>query len=451
MHGVGSMGIPAVFLHSMLSRLNRAFTRVRSSRFARDVMAVGGGIAAAQVINLLFAPLLTRLYGPMAFGSAAAFTAVVNILMPIASLGYANAIVQPADDEEASALARLSIACGLVLAPLTLVVVHFGRSWLADLTGLRGASWALYLAPIALLLSAFLTVANQAAIREGLFKAKARAYVETTVLTNLAKLAGGWFGPSGAILIVLTLAGNGLNVLLQLIRVKRSGVLRPSRWFGTSGVRQAASAHRDFALYRMPQNIINSASFGLPVIMMTSLFGAAAAGQYSLTLMAMSAPVLLLGQSVGDVFYPKITRAIQRDEEEAARLVRRATKLLALLGAVPFGVVCIFGDRIFPLVFGGQWHRAGEYSQWIAVWMVCVLATRPAVAAVPALRMQGVLLAYEVVITVARVSTLYIGFALGDDLTSVAAFSVVNVLGYASLLALVLLKLRPSTKERQPC
>jgi O-antigen/teichoic acid export membrane protein len=197
----------------------------------------------------------------------------------------------------------------------------------------------------------------------------------------------------------------------------------------------------------MPQNIINATSFGLPVILLTSLFGADSAGQYSITLMAMSAPVVLLGQSVGEVFYPKITRAIQQNPFEALRLLLRATGMLFVVGLVPFLIVGALGDKIFPLVFGAQWLRAGQYSQWAALWMVFVLATRPAVASVPALRMQGALLAYEVLITGARVLALSAGSKFGDDLTSVAAFSLVNVVGYACLLVIVIAKLRRLNKR----
>src|SRR5690606_18232967 len=113
-----------------------------------------------------------------------AFTAIVNILMPLASLGFANAIVQPETDEAAGAIARLSMLVALLLAPISLVVVHLGRRHLLEWTGLGATPWALYLIPVAIVVSGLLAVANQAAIREGLFRAKARAYVESTLLTN---------------------------------------------------------------------------------------------------------------------------------------------------------------------------------------------------------------------------------------------------------------------------
>ena len=47
------------------------------------------------------------------------------------------------------------------------------------------------------------------------------------------------------------------------------------------------------------------------------------------------------------------------------------------------------------------------------------------------------LLAYEIVMTVGRVAALYAGQRVGDDLTSIAFFAIVNIVGYATLLLLV--------------
>lgn len=179
---------------------------------------------------------------------------------------------------------------------------------------------------------------------------------------------------------------------------------------------------------------------GLPVIMLTSLFGASAAGQYSLVLLVLSAPVTLLGSSVGEVFYPKITRAINNQTGNAFSLISKATLVLFFIGIFPFSLIAIFGDTILPWVFGHEWQVAGKYSQWIALWMVAVLCTGPAVAAMPALRIQSFLLIYEVIVTLARVGALYFGQLNGDDIFAIALFSLVNIIGYIGLLGIVLMK-----------
>lgn len=411
----------------LFMRLRDRAVPLIGSRFVRNVAVVGGGIAAGQAISLAFTPFLTRLYGPEAFGAAAAFAAVVNIITPLATLGYANAIVMPEDEDDAGAVARLSILCGLVMAPVALLLAHFGKPWLAAWTGLQHAPWVLYLVPLSLVVSAFLSVANQAAIRQGLYAAKARAYVGSTVLSNLGKLAGGLLAPSGLVLILITLMGSALNVVMQLVGVRRQGVLMVRNWFGLEGVRAAASAQRDFALYRMPQSILNTATVGLPTILLSSLFGPSAAGQYSVAASVLAAPVVLLGQAVGDVFRPKITRAISAKSPNTYKILMNATLALTI-AAMPFGVITIFGEQIFVILFGSDWRHAGEYAQWLTLWVAATLVSRACLSTLPALRLQNFLLKLEVVAAVMRIAAMYLGFAwLKSDIAAVALFSVVGV------------------------
>jgi O-antigen/teichoic acid export membrane protein len=425
-------------MNPLLITLRQHAQRLRGSRFLRNVVAVATGVAAAQAISLTFTPFLTRLYGPEGFGALAAFTAMVNIIMPLSTLGFANAIVMPDSEESAKAVARLSLFCAALIAPLALAFVWLFQPQLADWTGLQATPNFLYLIPLSLFLGALMSVANQAAIREGLFKAKAGSHVLSTLLVNIGKLTGGLLAPTGLLLIVITVLGNALNYSMLLARVPRKGAFQVRSWFGTAGIRNAASQQLDFALYRMPQSVINAASFGLPVILLTALFGPATAGQYSLTTLILGAPIMLLGQSVSDVFFPKVTDAVRKDPSVATPLLKRATAGMAVVAIVPFGLIAAAGDVIFPFLFGSQWQRAGEFSHWVAIWMASVLATRPAVAAMPVLRLQRALLVYEILITGARVGALVLTARVGNDIAAVAAFALVNVIGYLLLLGLVL-------------
>lgn len=424
-----------------LSKILQSFLlRVKSSNFVRDVLMVGGGIALAQAISLAFMPLLTRLYGPESFGIAASFAAILNIITPISTMGYANAIVMPESDEDASAVARLSISIALFLIPITSLAVFLGKPWLAQWTGMQQSPNMLYLIPVSLIITAFLSVANQSAIRAQLFKPKARAYVESTLLTNINKLIGGLVAPSGLMLIALTILGSLTNFIFQILRVPRQGVLKPSNWLGLGGTLHAAKTQKEFSLFKMPQSVIRAISMGLPVILLTSMFGAKYAGQYSLVVLILSAPVVLLGDAVGEVFYPKITRAIASNSVLAFGLISKAALTLFLVGILPFGFIALLGDTFLPWVFGSKWKTAGVYSQWVAFWMIAMLTVRPAVAAMPGLKIQHILLIYEIIITILRISALYIGSFYDDDVLAIALFSMVNVLGYLILLIVVLLK-----------
>ncbi len=75
--------------------------------FVRNVVTVASGSAASQAIVMAFSPLITRLYGPEAFGLQGVFTSVAGLLIVVAAMGYPTAIVLPRHD--ADALGRLQV------------------------------------------------------------------------------------------------------------------------------------------------------------------------------------------------------------------------------------------------------------------------------------------------------------------------------------------------------
>lgn len=426
----------------MSNSLRNQISYLHKSKFVKNVIAVATGTAAAQAISLAFMPFLTRLYGPEAFGALAAFTAAINIITPLATLGYANAIVMPETSEGANAVARLSLVAAAIVSPLALITIYLFQTQLAILVGLESMPSLLYLIPVSLLLMALLSVANQVAIREGLFKVKSSSYVASTFIINLGKFLGGYISATGITLILLSIFANLINLIILMGRVPKVGAFNFRQWFGVSGILQAAFDHKDFAFYRMPQSILNAASLGLPVILLTNLFSTSAAGQYAITALILGAPVMLLGNSVLEVFFPKITASVRENPKSAFYLLLKATVLMSLLGLLPFGIIALYGDLILPWVLGEAWERAGEYSQWIAIWMFSVLITRPTVASIPVLKLQGFLLIYEVLITLLRVGSIAIGTVVESDLIAIILFSLINLIGYIVLLIFVLKKSR---------
>lgn len=416
---------------------------IGASRFVRDVATVASGIAAAQAISLAFMPLLTRLYGPRAFGELAAFTAVVGIVTPLATLGYSNAIVMPRTGEGAAAVARLSLLCTALVTPLACLCVFLFQPHLARWTGLEAAPDLLYLIPVSLVLVALLSVANQSAIREELFRAKTSSYVASKLVDNVGKLLGGLVAPSGFLLIVFFLVSSAVNFAMLLRLVPRQGVFLVRRWFGTAGASQSAREQRAFALYRMPQSILNATAMGLPVLLLTSFFGAPAAGQYSLAVLVLGAPVMLLGQSVGEVFYPRITARIRDGSADAAAHLAKATVILFLVALPPFGLVMLFGPWLFEFAFGAEWTLAGRYAQWIALWSVGMLTSTASIEAFPVLQLQHYLFFQEVLSISLRVAALYAGFAyFGSDLVAIALYSVVGLLLTTALCIAPFIRMR---------
>lgn len=411
--------------------------RLAGRPFIRNVLTVASGTAVAQAVGMVFAPFITRLYGPEAFGLQGLFVSVVSLLSIIAALGYPTAIVLPKSDADALGLAKLSITIGLSVALMTAVALVFVGADLLRLLNAEAIASFLFLIPFAMVVSVFGSVLAQWLIRKKAYQLTARFAVLTALLLNTAKAGMGLLAPSALVLIITNVAGSLFGTVLTFCGWKRLAKERgdeqtevaPANTF-----RQLAARHRDFPLLRTPQNLINAFSQNLPVLLLASYFGASASGQYTIALAVLGLPASLIGNSVMAVFYPRITEAIHNGEN-ARSLIVRATLGMAATGALPYLLVTVAGPFLFALFFGPEWRTAGVYAQWLAVWLFLQYINKPAVSAIPALRLQGGLLVYELFSTGTKIFALWLGFSIyGSAVVSVALFSLFGIIAYIWLI-----------------
>lgn len=173
------------------------------SSLLRDALAMGLGTAGGQGVTLLFAPLITRIYGPEAFGFQGLFLSLISLLGPVVALRYPMAIVVAGAEAEARLLGRLSLALALAAAGgLALGLAMPGAaSFLPGAPALGALIWFL---PLALWSVTFSEVAEFQAVRRGAFGLIGRVTLVQALLFNLARLAGGLMFPFAFVLVALS-------------------------------------------------------------------------------------------------------------------------------------------------------------------------------------------------------------------------------------------------------
>src|SRR5690625_2864390 len=106
-----------------------------------------------------------------------------------------------------------------------------------------------------------------------------------------------------------------------------------------------------------------------------------------------------------------------------------------------------FGASLFAWVFGSEWHTAGEYAQWVALWLLFSLAARPVIAIIPVINLQGSFLIAEAVFILLRVGgRLAGGLIYNDALAAVALYAIASGGLFISLYLMVMWRLSKMTK-----
>lgn len=417
-----------------------------NKNFVKNVMVLVTGTAAAQVVAMALSPIITRLYGPEAFGVMGTFNAIVTIVAPIAALTYPIAIVLPKRDQDAKGLIKVSLLISLLISLITVfLIILFGEKILR-VFNVEEISFFIYLIPLVIIFSGFMQVAEQWLIRTKQFTINAKVTFYQSLIVNGGKVGVGLLYPYATVLVLFTAIGSGLKAFMLILFSRKSNRNKVRSEDGKpKKLKDLAKKYYDFPLYRAPQVFLDALTQGLPILMLTTFFGPASAGFYSIGRTVLSMPSNLIGKAVGDVFYPRIAEAYN-NQENMTDLIRKATLVLLGIGALPFGLVILFGPYLFSFVFGPEWETAGEYARWIAFFSYAGFTNRPSVRSLPVLNAQRFQLFYTISWLIVRLVLLAIGYyVFENDIIAIALFGMSGVI---SNFVLIMVTLRLSKKRQ---
>ena len=255
--------------------------------FVRNVLVVATGTAMAQIIYMALSPIITRLYGPEAYGLMGAFMAIVLIISPVAALTYPIAIVLPKQVEDARSLMILSFLISAASSIFLILILLMFYQEIVDLFHLNTLSPFLLLLPAVVLFSGSLQIAEGWLIRTKQFKVTAKVAVLHALILQGSMVLVGLLYAEAAVLIVLSVLAIMIRSALMFKLSQKP--LRLQLEFGLERrieLKKTAIRYKDFPVYRAPEVFIDAISLGLPVLLLASFFGPAAAGFYSIGLIA---------------------------------------------------------------------------------------------------------------------------------------------------------------------
>jgi len=440
----------AELLSTKPSKVQSFILNTSRSRFVRNVAVVATGTAGAQAIAIAFSPIITRLYGPEAFGLLGMFLAISAVVTPITALTYPIAIVLPKTSNEAKGIAQLSVYIALGFAAVLLLIILMAGDWVVSFLSLQGINSYLLLIPLYVFFSALLQISEQWLIRIKQFGIIARAAVLQVLMVNSLKTVIGLFKPVASVLIVLAILGSVINAGMLALGIKKaSSHPNENESDSQTSLWKVAKKHYDFPLYRAPQDLLNAASQSLPTLMLAAFFGPISVGFYTLGVRMLSMPLQLIGKSVGDVFYPRINEAAH-NRENLTKLTLKATLSLAAVGFVPFAVVIAFGPWLFGFVFGSEWVRAGAYARWLAVWMYFMFINNPSIKVLPIISAQGFHLVFTFFTIAIRFVVLAVGYYIfKSDLIAVGLFGISGAIINITLIIIILFLCSKFDKDNQ--
>ena len=406
--------------------------KMRSS-FVGDVSKLVGGTAFAQILSILVAPILTRLYAPAAFGTAAVFFSITNIIAVVACLRYELAVMLPESDEDAANVLAVGLGSTLAVAGLTAALVFFVAEPVLRLVNTPDLAPYLWLVPLTTLANGIFLVLSYWNSRAKRFWRQSTARVCQSATTNVGQLATGFIGQAEAGGLI------GASVLGTVFgsAVLGGTILRDDRvlFGGTLSLRRIYSMalrFRKFPLIEMWGALLNNAAVYVPALLLSTFFTKSIVGYFDLSNRLLNLPMNLIGAAIGQVFFQRAS-LVSSAEDELAVVVENVYRQLVSIGLFPAILLTLMGQDLAVVFFGKQWAEAGLYIQMLSPWLFFRLLFVPMSTLFVVRERLKAALVVHTVLFLSRLLPLVAGGLLGNARVAVALYSITGVLVYGGL------------------
>jgi O-antigen/teichoic acid export membrane protein len=342
------------------------------SRFKRNILRIAAGSVASQAIVIGATPLLTRLYGPEEFGALAVFVAAYAITVGLITLKYDLSIILPRDDGKAVELTILTLVISLALSLVLLVALGLSRL----VAGVPALGY-LFLLPLATVLGAAYTCAQQWGARASDYRRYARSQVMNSVLSVgtsvlLALIAADLFGGL-AVGFVVGISAGLIYLTVDLLRVPRAG---RHYHFRTARLVETALEFKQFPLFVLPSTILLTLGVNAPPFILQTMFSLQEVGYYAIANRFLVAPISLIGGAVAEAFRAEFVDRHKRGVERVA-FFRGTLRRLMLVGVPVFGGFFLVAPELFAFLLGEPYRESGVMSRYLCVGVFAQFVAQP--------------------------------------------------------------------------
>lgn len=316
------------------------------------------GTTIAQVIPVMVSPILTRIYTPEDFGVFALFISISMILASIANARYDMSIMLPRRDINSVNLLILGIIISFFFTILFLVIMYVWNDKIPIILNNKEISHWLYYIPIfVFFLSLFnlLNIYNNRIKKYNSIKhatiTKAISFASIQLIFGLIK--NGVFG-----LIVGSISSTFFSIwiLAKNISIKRNNGINLKKIFFLM------KKYRQFPLYSIWSILATNLNIHSISLFITNFFTVNILGFYSLVQRTLELPFVLIGNSIGQIFFQNATKEYE-ETKMCIKSFKYTLKILLLISIPIFSILYFTIIDLFIFIFGQTWEISGVFAK----------------------------------------------------------------------------------------
>jgi O-antigen/teichoic acid export membrane protein len=330
------------------------------SGFNKNFLSLISGTSIAQIIPILIAPILSRLYSPEDFGLYAFYIGIVGVLSVISTFKYEMAIIIPKNKLVVNQLLQISIFSSILISLVSFFLIlmcfiffNFDSIFLTI--------------PISSFLLSIVTIYDRFFNRIKAYHKMSIHRIIKTSSESVYNLLGFINLMKSSNLIFGFIFGYVLSFIYILFyEVKNFGNILSK--FSIKKIKWTILTYKNFPIFTLPHTFLNTISTNIPILLIPLYYDQSQLGLYTFGLKYIQAPLALISSSVYNVLGRDIAESIE-DEAELLKKVYSVFKKIVIISLFisPF---LIFAEPLFNFIFGNNWGQAGKFIQIQSFWIL---------------------------------------------------------------------------------
>ncbi|MBK6951724.1 MAG: oligosaccharide flippase family protein [Crocinitomicaceae bacterium] len=359
---------------------------IKKGSYSSNFLVLFSGGAIGQLVPLLFAPVILRLFEAEEMAVMDNFIALAGMIAIIAAGRYERAIVLPAEKSKAMNLVGIALRIILIVTVLS-VFFYFFRESLDSFYEKGKMADFMYLIIVAVPLYAINYLLTEWLIREKKYKSMVYSSIVKSAVGSICIILFGYFSFGAHGLILGTMIGLFVWMLLMYFTARKS---LDFSLVSKNGMLQVAKEYKDFPLINSAHAFVDLL-FGQVIFyfVITREFGLAELGLFTVMSRYILASMKSVGGSVGQLYYRDASEKYAAGEDVSPSFFR-SIKLVALFAVPLCLLILFFGPILFELFGGVGYRKSGEIAQIMIVPLFINFMVSPVSGTPIIYRKQGI-------------------------------------------------------------
>ena len=333
-----------------------------NNSFLKSIVVLATGSVFAQLITVIIAPILTRVFTPEELGAYTYVLSVGSIFMAVINGRYDMSIVSEKEDKYIYPLIKVSIIIGIAMSSIVTIGYYIYVKFISS----KGISHIDTIIFIFLLLVSY--AINNVLVgfnnRNREYKIMTSVYVVRTLFQNIIAVVAGMLNLGTIGLLTSYCIGQylGLNRQAKILKKYSNKIKKVKK----SEMIYVLKRHYKQPLFSSPAIFLNSFSYSSITVFLEMLFGMSAVGYYSISVRLLGLPLAIISGNISKVFFEEASKEYMKTGQFYSSF-KKTFKFQSVL-AIPMVMGMIFlAPKLCAIFFGAEWEVSGKYVSILAI------------------------------------------------------------------------------------